>query len=73
MAEDEARADATREAKPITAEEARLAIEADRRERAATCQRELAEVLAKHRCRLDVSVLLREGQVIPQVAIVPND
>lgn len=53
--------------------EARAAIEQERRERIEACSRDIAEVLQSHRCRLDVSVLLREGQILPQIGVVPED
>lgn len=58
---------------PITPETAREAIEQERRERIQRCSTELEEVLQRHRCQLDVSVLLRDGQVIPQVNVIAED
>jgi hypothetical protein len=55
----------------ITPEAARAALDTERAARLDACRRELAELLARHRCVLDVSVLLRQGQVIPQLAVVP--
>lgn len=58
---------------PISADEARAAIEAERRERVELCRGELAGVLAKHRCTLDVAMLIRPKAVVPQVSIVAQD
>jgi flagellar motor switch protein FliM len=53
-------------------DEAREVLLTEQQARVRDCQVELQAVLDKHRCRLDVSVLLRQGQVIPQVQIVAN-
>lgn len=57
----------------ISPEDAREAIERERQDRIQSCSAELEVVLKTHRCRLDVSVILREGQVIPAVNIIAED
>ena len=52
-------------------EEARKVIEKETLSRIEACKREINDALEKHRCRLDVSVLIKSGQVIPQLEIVP--
>lgn len=54
-------------------EEARQLIEQERRERAEKCRKGIQEVLELYKCRIEVSVILRAGQVIPQIDILPNE
>ena len=58
----------------ITTDQARKLLQEEQQARVDAAKQELDEFLAgwqqKHRCRLDVSVTLRVGQVIPQVQIV---
>ena len=51
-------------------QELQAAIEQDRQRRATECSAEIQAALDKHRCTLDVSVVLKAGQVIPQIDIV---
>lgn len=48
-------------------------IEQDKRERIAACTAAIQQALAQHRCRLDVFVVLRQGQVQPQVQVVAEE
>ena len=57
----------------ISAIEARAALEQERQQRVEECRQELAAVLAKHRCDLDVSMLIRQDRIVPQIAIVAKD
>ncbi len=57
----------------ITAEEATVVLNHNRQVRADACRQEIAEVLQRHRCRLDVCVILRDGSVTPQVSVIPAD
>ncbi len=45
--------------------------EALRQERIAACNTAINDVLKKHECTLDVSIMLRRGQVIPNIQIIP--
>jgi hypothetical protein len=54
----------------ISSEEARQILAQEEAKRIQDCQRELQTVLDKYGCILDVSVILRPGQVIPQVQIM---
>ena len=54
----------------ITTTEARAILEAEAQTRIAECQAEIQNVLDKYRCTIDVMVILKAGQVIPQVQIV---
>lgn len=54
-------------------EQARVLLQKEREERVKTCQDEIQAVLDKHHCTLDVSVVLRVGQVIPQVQVIANE
>lgn len=51
-------------------QKARQIIMQERAVRIQSCQREINAILEKHKCRLDVFVILRAGQVIPQVEVV---
>ena len=42
-----------------------------RQERITACNQELSVVLKKYGCTLDASVVLRAGQVMPNIQIVP--
>lgn len=53
-----------------TAEEARAVLQAERQERVQACQAAIQAALAEHGCVLDVMVVLREGQVRPQVRVL---
>lgn len=55
-----------------TPEEAREVLAQTQQEQVQACRQEIDAVLEKHNCRLDASMLLRAGQVIPQVQIVAN-
>lgn len=54
----------------LTASQARAILEQEAQARVIECQAEVQKVLDKYQCTLDVAVLLRAGQVIPQVQIV---
>lgn len=55
---------------PRSADEARAIMEADVKERREKCQAEIGKVLDKYQCTIDVVVILKTNQVIPQVQIV---
>ncbi len=57
----------------LTPAAARELLQAEQKGRVDACQAELQAVLDKYRCRLDISVILRAGQVIPQVQVVANE
>ena len=42
-----------------------------RQERITACNQELSVILKKYGCTLDASVVLRAGQVMPNIQIVP--
>lgn len=50
--------------------EARAILESDTQKRVEACQAEVQKVLDKYQCALDVMVILKANQVIPQVQIV---
>ena len=52
-----------------TEEEIKLELEKSTNERVKKCQEEIATSLKKHKCEFDVSVVLKLGQVIPQISI----
>ena len=60
-------------AEAISLEDAREVLMQDQQANLELCRREIDAILEKHNCRLEASVLLRAGQVIPQVKIVAND
>ena len=51
-------------------EEAKLLLETEKQERIKRAGEAIAKILEKENCTLDVSVTLRVGQVIPQIAII---
>jgi len=54
----------------ITPTQARQLLQEEQQARVDECRRGIDALLQKHRCRLDVFVILRAGQVAPQVQIV---
>ena len=54
-------------------EEARKLLEKDRKERAEKAKQGIQEVLELYKCRIEVSVILRAGQIIPQIDILPQE
>ena len=54
----------------VTAVEARAILEAEAKNRAEACQAEVQAILDKYQCTLDVIVILKAGQFIPQIKIV---
>lgn len=58
----------------ITPDQARQLLQEEQQARVNEAKREFDEFLAgwqqRHRCRLDIAMILRAGQVIPQVQIV---
>lgn len=42
-----------------------------RQERISACNKEISAILQKYGCSLDASVMLRSGQVMPNIQIVP--
>jgi len=45
--------------------------EALRQERITACNKAIADALQKYGCSLDASIMLRQGQVLPNIQIVP--
>jgi len=58
-------------AKEISPEEQQVIDEQDRQKRVANCTVAVQQALRESNCDLDVTVVLRAGQVIPRIAIVP--
>jgi hypothetical protein len=58
-------------------EQARALLQAEQHARVDACKAELEALLAKYRCRLDLSMTLRAGmlagQIIPQINIMAID
>jgi len=57
--------------KPMTPEEHKAMEEGKRQQRVNECTLAVRQVLEEHNCELDVSVVLKAGQVIPRIAIMP--
>jgi len=57
--------------KPMTPEEHKAMEEGKRQQRIEKCTQAVRQALEEHNCELDVSVILRAGQVIPRIAIMP--
>ena len=60
-------------AEAISLEDAREVLAQDQQANLQACREEVDAVLEKHNCRLEASMLLRAGQVIPRVTVVAND
>jgi hypothetical protein len=54
-----------------TQKEPEMSEEDQREARIMQCNQELSQVLQKYGCALEPEVLLRAGQVIPQIRIIP--
>ena len=52
--------------------EAREVLAQEQQQRVDACRAELEQLLDRHRCRLDVAVVLRANSVTPQLQIVPE-
>lgn len=55
----------------VTPEEQQVIDEQDRQKRVTECTAEVQKALQEHKCDLDVTVILKAGQVIPRIGIVP--
>jgi NAD-dependent DNA ligase len=55
----------------VTPEEQQVIDEQDRQKRVANCTVAVQQALREHNCELDATVVLRAGQVIPRISIVP--
>jgi hypothetical protein len=55
----------------ISPEEQSVMEEQNRQKRVAECTNAVRQALQAYNCDLDVSIILRAGQVIPRIAIVP--
>ena len=55
----------------VTPEEQQVVDEQDRQKRVANCTVAVQQALRDSNCDLDVTVVLKAGQVIPRIAIVP--
>jgi 2-oxoglutarate dehydrogenase complex dehydrogenase (E1) component-like enzyme len=55
----------------ISEEEQQVVDEQDRQKRVANCTVAVQQALRESNCELDVTVILRAGQVIPRISIVP--
>jgi len=55
----------------VSPEEQQVVDEQDRQKRVANCTVAVQQALREGNCELDITVVLRAGQVIPRVAIVP--
>lgn len=55
----------------ISPEEQQVVDEQNRQKRVANCTVAVQQALREDNCDLDVSVILRAGQVIPRIAIMP--
>lgn len=63
----------TKENGTISTIDAAAAIAEDKRQREQQATRDIEAVLQKYGCRLDATVILSAGQVIPQIAIIAKD
>lgn len=57
--------------KEISSEEQQVVDEQDRQKRVANCTVAVQEALRESNCDLDATIILRAGQVIPRISIVP--
>ena len=47
-------------------------LEKERQERITRCGARIQKILEEEKCTLDASILLRNGQVIPQINVIAN-
>ena len=59
--------------KEFTSEEAREILLKEQKEKAARCQAEVQAALDKYKCVFDVSMILKAGQIIPQIVVVTRE
>lgn len=57
--------------KEITPEEQQVVDEQDRQKRVTNCTVAVQQALRESNCELDATIILRAGQVIPRISIVP--
>lgn len=55
----------------VTPEEQSVMEEQDRQKRVAECTNAVRQALQAYNCDLDVTVILKAGQVIPRLAVMP--
>jgi len=55
----------------LSEKEKEVVEEQKRQKRVAQCSEEIRASLQKHRCDLDATIMLRAGQVIPRISVVP--
>lgn len=55
------------------AKELQAMLDAERKERAQACAKEIEEVLKKHKCSIDIAVIVTSRGNIPQMNIVTVD
>lgn len=48
-------------------------IEKDKQMRVSTCQDDINKILIKNKCQIQAEILLKAGQVIPNIVIVAVD
>jgi len=48
-----------------------LSIEEDRQKRVTNCMAIVQKAMQEYKCDFDISIVLKAGQVIPRIAIVP--
>jgi len=68
---EEIKAESTVTQPELTPEEQQIMEEQERQQRVANCTVEVQKALRTYKCDLDVTVLLKAGQVIPRIGIVP--
>lgn len=54
----------------FTTQEAAAILQRERTNRSNRCLQEVNAVLQKHHCRLEAYIVLRAGQVIPQIEVI---
>ena len=55
--------------KTISPEEANAALKKEREDRLAACSKDIAAVLSKHKCILDVVTIIKSGKIESSVVI----
>ena len=59
--------------KEISKQEANQILVKERQARIEDCKLAIEKILAEKNCRIDVSVVLRQNQITPQISIISND
>lgn len=61
------------EEKTLTPDKAKELLAREQQKRINACNKELQEVLTKYNCTLDVSMIIKPGNITPMVNVIAQD